>query len=245
MRRLAALVLLCTVPFAAAEAQQGQYAACITEVRADPEAALGQALSWHNAGGGGAARHCLALALVALGRPADAARQLEMLARDMGGADGFAVAAVLDQAGLAWLAADDDGLARKALTAALEFDPENSEIMIDRARAFAAGGAYWEAIDDLNRAIDLAPGRPEAYIFRATAWRYLDTLDLAAEDIGRSLALAPGDPVALLERGNIRRLSGDDAGARADWLAILVKTPNSLAALAARANIERLDLKVE
>ena len=152
---------------------------------------------------------------------------------------------VLGQAGQAWLQAGEPGRARAALDTALGLDPDNPELLIDRALAQAAVGAYWEAVDDLNLAIEYAPTRSDAYAFRAAAYRYLDILDLASDDVERALALAPDDPVILLERGNIRRLGGDDAGARQDWLRILTETPGSPAAEAAQANLERLDGKQE
>lgn len=140
------------------------------------------------------------------------------------------------------LVASDPGA---ALDSALEIDPLNPELLVDRAQAHAAAGGYWQAVDDLDQAIEYAPQRSDAYAFRAAAYRHLDILDLAADDVARALALAPDDPVILLERGNIRRLAGDDTGAREDWLRILTEAPASPAASAARTNIERLDVKQE
>ncbi len=224
---------------------ESEYAACTALARRDAEAAFESALAWRDAGGGAPAQHCIALALIGLGQFAEAAARLETLAWDMVKTRPGLRADVLGQAGQAWLRARQAERADAALSAALDIDPMNTELLIDRALALATLGAFWEAIDDLNAASDLDPDRADVYAFRASAYRYLDTLELASEDVERALALAPGSPMALLERGNIRRMKGNDAGARADWLEVLRAAPGTPAADAAQANIERLDLKVE
>jgi len=229
----------------AAENEIADYDTCTALVKRDPEAGFESAIAWRDAGGGNAARHCVALALWALGQAKDAADRLEALARDMAEAEPYMRARLLDQAGLARLDGGNARAAAATISAALDLDPDNAELLIDRAEALAAANAYWEAIDDLNRAIDLAPGRADAYAFRAAAYRYVGSLELAIADANRAVALAPSDPSALLERGNVRRLMGDAAGARADWLAVATLAPKTPAAEAARTNLERLDVKVE
>ena len=222
-----------------------EYAACMALVISDPEAAFEKAMGWRDFGGGAPARHCAALALLALGHSAKAAARLEALGQEMTDEARPLRAEMLGQAGLAWLMAGQAERADAVLTAALDLGPDNVELWIDRAQVLAARGAYWGAIDDLNRAIELDPERAEAYAFRASAYRYVDSLELASADVERALSLAPYDPAALLERGNIRRLSGDGDGARADWLQVLVEAPDSPAATDAKANLERLDVKIE
>ncbi|MFQ5785484.1 MAG: hypothetical protein ACE5H8_11770 [Alphaproteobacteria bacterium] len=251
MRRSLAAVLLvlsaATLPAAAQQAanEESKYNACAAQARSDAEAAYDTALTWRDAGGGAPARHCMALALITMGRFAEAAEQLEALAQDMHETRPVLQGQLLGQAGQAWLRARNAERAVAALGGALEIDPKNIELLIDRALAFAARGAYWEAIDDLNAAADIEPGRAEIYAFRASAYRYVDAIELAAEDIDRSLRLKPGAPIALLERGNIRRLRGDDKGARADWLDVLDKAPGTPAAEAAQNNLERLDVNTQ
>ena len=222
-----------------------RYADCTALIASNPGAAFDSALAWRYEDGGAPAWHCVGLSLVALGYHAEAGDVFERMAEDMA-ADRVALRAeVLGQAGQAWLQAGEPGRARAALDSALELDPPNPELLVDRAQARAALDEYWLAVDDLNAAIEYAPSWSDAYAFRAAAYRHLDILDLAADDVARALALAPGDPVILLERGNIRRLTGDDAGARADWLQILIEAPESAAAKPAQANLERLDVRQE
>ncbi len=244
-----ALALAAAVALAATAARaqsgptgQARYQACTTLADRDPESALEDAVQWRDEGGGAPARHCLALALIRMGKFADAATELDALAGVLGKKNLRLRPAVLDQAGQAWLRAQKPRNAIASFTGAVEARPDNVEYRIDRALAYAAQGAYWEAVDDLNAAADLAPDRADIYTYRASAYRYLDTLELAQVDVERALALAPDDPVALLERGIVRRLQGDGAGARADWLKVVTLAPNTPAARAAQTNLERLDV---
>ena len=242
---LAVAALTAVAPAFGQSADESEYAACLKLLDHDAEAAFESALAWRDVGGSAPARHCAALALVRLGRPAEAATRLEALAADMADARPWLRAGVLAQAGQAWLTADQPERANAAFTAALEITPDAPELYIDRAQALARAGAFWAAIDDLGQAIELAPGRADAYAFRASAYRYVDNPDLALDDAERALALAPDDPIALLERGNIRRLRGDDAGARADWIRVLSVAPGGRAAADARTNLERLDVATD
>ncbi|MBL8699686.1 MAG: hypothetical protein JNK67_15010 [Alphaproteobacteria bacterium] len=223
----------------------GRYERCLTRARSAPQEAFDEAKSWSARGGGDAARHCAALALLHGGEPALAAEQLEQLANAMEKRPAALRAEILAQASHAWLAVDDLPRARMAATAALRLDGRNPEIWIDRAEALAAAGAYWEAIDDLNRALELDPRRAEALAFRAAAYRHVDAKDLAREDVDRALALNPRLPEAWLERGILDRLAGDAAGARRAWLQVLVLDADGPAGDAARESIAALEHKLD
>ena len=185
------------------------------------------------------------MALIELGQHDEAARRLEALAQNLHPAHLGLRAEVLGQAGQAWLLAGDNQRAHVAQSAAIEIDPRNVELWIDRSVTLATAQNYWEAIDDLNHALDIDPDQTEALIFRASAYRYLDALELALEDVTKALGTSPDNPDGLLERGILRRLIGDDLGARADWLAVTKLAPETPAAEAARRNLERMDVKVE
>ena len=66
--------------------------------RTDPNTAFEAALAWQELGGGEAARHCSAVALIGLGQYGQAATRLEDLAKAMKAADGPSRAAILGQA---------------------------------------------------------------------------------------------------------------------------------------------------
>jgi tetratricopeptide (TPR) repeat protein len=217
------------------------YAHCMEEARQKPAAAFENANAWRIAGGGHPAEHCADVALIGLGRYADAATRLEALADAMGKGPLELRAEVLGQAGQSWLLAGDPARAGAALTAAIALTPDDADLLTDRAEAFAGEKRYPEAIGDLDRALALDGKRVDALVFRASAHRALEQYDLARRDVDAALRLAPNEPDALLERGNIRGLTGDDAGARKDWQRVAQVAPNSAADSAAKANLAKLD----
>ncbi len=221
-----------------------RYRECLALAREDPEEAFEQAIAWRDLGGGNAARHCVAVALIELEKFEQAAARLETLATEMK-ASANMKAAVLGQSGQAWMMAGGFERANGVLSAALELIPQGllaADLLVDRGVVLAGAKNYWEAIDDFNAAIEIAPERAEAYVFRAAAYRYVDSFELALDDIERALEIESDHLQALLERGIIRRLQNDIKGARADWLRIITHAPESPTAKIARANIERLEL---
>ena len=246
---LGAFALLLGAPAPARAADEvlppDPYEVCMAQAREDPAAAFARAGTWQSEGGGDPARHCAAVALIELGQHEEAARRLEALAQDLQPAHLGLRAEVLGQAGQAWLLAGDNERAHAAQSAAIEIDPSNLDLWIDRSVTLATAQNYWEAIDDLNHALDIDPERADALIFRASAYRYLDALELALEDVTKALSSSPDNPDGLLERGILRRLIGDDLGARSDWLEVTKLAPETPAAESARRNLERMDVKVE
>ena len=222
-----------------------QYQACMKLVQNAPEDAYESALAWEGRGGAAPAKHCAAVALLALDHYRDAGERFEILAEAIDRKDIENRAGALAQAGQAWILAEDLERAHAAQSAALEIAPGNVELWIDRALTLALAENYWEAIDDLNYAADLAPRRAEIFIFRASAYRYVDALELAAEDVVLGLSLDPDNPEGLLERGILRRLQGDLKGARADWLKVVTDFEGSPPAESARRNLEALDVRSE
>src|SRR5690348_5945808 len=221
-----------------------RYDSCLADTRRDPAAALKSAEVWRQLGGGFPAEHCAAIALIGLKRYSEAAQRLEALASQMMGEPAELRGDALDQAGQAWLLADQSDRAKAAFDAALSFAPHNVEFLIDRSEALADGGHYWQAIDDLNRALDADPKNVDALVFRASAYRHVggaDALELAQADATRALALSPNSVPGLLERGNIRRLRGDSVGAKADWQRVIALAPQSQAAQYARDNLAHID----
>jgi len=226
-----------------AEADAATYDRCLKLAKQNPGAAQSLAQTWHERGGAHPADHCAAVALFGLKRYREAATRLEALAQAMTTAPAGLRADVLDQAGQAWLLAGDPVRAYAAAGQALGLQPNDPELLLDRAEAAAAAGYYDKAIADLDHVLKTDPRRTDALIYRASANRALDRLDAALADIERALAQVPNSVPALLERGNIRRLNGDLEGARGDWQRIGQLAPGTQADMAAKANIERLDLK--
>jgi len=217
-------------------ADSPEYEACLGKLRDDAQGALGFADAWEARGGGDGARHCSALALLALGEPLRAASRLEALAGRTA-AGPAARAAVFGQAGQAWMVAGQALRAHGVFTLALALTPNDPELLVDRAIAAGTLGRFADALADADRALAGDPQRAEAWVFRAAALRQLDRAQEALRDVERALAIEPGSPEALLERGILRQLQGDEAGARQDWESVVAGSPDSAAADLAQQNL--------
>jgi tetratricopeptide (TPR) repeat protein len=226
-----------------AEAEAAAYDRCMKLARRDPAAAQKLASAWHERGGAHPADHCAAVALIGLKQYKAAASRLEALAQSMTTAPPELRAEVFDQAGQAWGLAGDPVRAYSAAGAAVALQPNDPELLIDRAEAAASAGYLDKAVTDLDHVLKVDPTRVDALIYRASTNRALDRLDSALADVEKALAQAPKSVPALLERGNIRRLKGDSGGARQDWERVGKLAPGSQADMAAKANIERLGSK--
>lgn len=145
-----------------------EYARCMALAPSDPNDAFEMATAWKQLGGGDAAEHCAAIALLYSGQPEFAARRLEVLAQTMVAEPDFK-GKVLAQAGQAWLLAGDPARAEAALTSAIELLRGRPEVMVDRAEARAALGDYEGAVKDLTAAIDAQPINDDAFMYRASA----------------------------------------------------------------------------
>jgi len=222
---------------------QAQYQACMALLDRDPAGALDSAVAWERQGGGDAARHCKALALIRTGEVEDGALELERVAQAMPQAKAPLAAELFAQAGQAWVKAGNPQRALYAQNQGLKLNPKDVQLLIDRAMTYGTSGMYFEALDDLNVAAELTPDDPEVYAMRAAAYRQLETPDLAEENINQALKLSPSHPGALLERGYLRRAKGDIEGARTDWLTVIQVTPGSDIANEAQKNIEKLDIR--
>jgi tetratricopeptide (TPR) repeat protein len=220
-----------------AAAEAAAYERCMKLARQNPGEARNLAQSWHERGGAHPADHCAAVALIGLKQYKEAAIRLEALAQAITAPAGLR-AEVLDQAGQAWGLAGDPVRAYAAAGAAVALEPNDLDLLIDRAQAAASAGYYDKAVADLDDVLKADPSRVDALIYRASANRALDRLDPALADVEKAIARGPNSAPALLERGNIRSLKGDYEGARQDWERVGHLAPGSQADMAAKANIE-------
>jgi tetratricopeptide (TPR) repeat protein len=218
-----------------------EYADCMTLARRVPDQALASAQTWQGKGGGIPAGHCAAVALIGLGRYADAATALEKLAVEQVKTNKVLAAGIYGQAAQSWILSNDSKRAVLDQNAALTLTPEDPDLLIDRGVTLASAAKYWDALDDFNKAHELAPSRADILVFRATAYRLLASLDLARDDINEALRLQPKNPDAYLERGIIRQLGKDMAGAKDDWQKAVAYGPGTPAADTAEANLKQLD----
>lgn len=220
--------------------QSPEYEHCLAMAEEDPHGARSFAENWTMQGGGEAAEHCAALAMLSLGEAQRAAESLERIA--MRSQAGLAArAAVFGQAGRAWIAAGRPDRAHAALTLALALTPADPDLLTERAMALLALDRPAEALADAEAVVAQAPARAEAWVLRASALRRLERLQPATESIARALALEPRNAEALLERGLIRLALGDPAGARADWEAVMELDPDGMAADLAAQNLALME----
>jgi len=243
-----AVMLLTAAPAAAQSSdieQAAQYQACMDLAETDADEALEAAQTWKDLGGSDPARHCAAVALMRLGHFEAAGEELEALAGSLEANYAYLQLPILVQAAQAWLAAGNIDRAYAVQTTALAREPNNIDLLVDRAFTAASVGNYPAAIEDLDRALSNAPNRADILIYRASAHRLLDQRDAAMADVETALKLDPQNPEGLLERGNLRRLAGNDDGARADWLEVTRLAPETPAAADAQDNLAKLDVKVE
>jgi tetratricopeptide (TPR) repeat protein len=222
------------------EAQR--YDRCLKLAHDDADSAYEQALAWHDSGGGPAAVHCSAVALVQQKHYAEAAFKLDTLARERDAGDAELRANLLDEAGNAWILAGQPESAEASLSAALKLGIRSADFYADRARARALKKDWAGAETDLNAALASDADRADLLVLRASARHAMDRRAEARADVDKALDLDPGYADALVERGAMKLEVGDPTGARADWKVVLAMQPKSAAADSARLHIEQLEL---
>ncbi len=200
---LVSLLLACA-PSAFAQTEEEQLKQCIIKIDTDAEAAYQDGLSWLARGNRPAARHCTALALIALGQEAEGAARLEELASapDAGGLEERVI--YFAQSGNAWLIAGMPDEAVTTLTNALKLQPADGELFKDRARAYVMLKKWPEAAKDLDNAIQLSAGDAEAYRLRGHARLRMGQLSVAWTDVETAMKLAPKDINVVVLRGDVR-----------------------------------------
>jgi tetratricopeptide (TPR) repeat protein len=216
-----------------------RYDRCVELVRRNPGDALNAANQWQAQGGDGGATHCAALALVSLGRYAEAARTLDRLGHENFG-KGAERATIFDQAGNAWLLAGQGGQAMESFSSALALSPSDPDLLADRARAAAMLGDWKATDDDLSAALARDANRADLLVLRASARRALGRAADAGKDLEQALHIVPDYPDALVERGSLKFETGDANGARADWQTAIARAPNSPAGKAAQQHLSEL-----
>ena len=195
------------------------------------------------AGGGDAARHCVANSYMGLKQYDDAAMELERIAQTMPQVKAPLMAQLFLQAAEAWMNMNQPERALNDVNQGLKLNKNSVDLLVYRAVIYGNQDKYFEALDDLNAAYDLTSDRGAILTLRATAYRKLQQPDLAKDNIELALKADPNDPDALLERGQQRAEAGDRDGARADWVKLIEVAPNSPAAADARDGLAELDVK--
>lgn len=220
---------------------QQAYEQCMALARSRPDAAFTQAVQWRARGGGFAAEHCEALALLGLRNFEEAAKRFHDVAEGAKQATAELRVEAYDQAAQAWLLANQPKNAKAEFDAALKLDPKNVDLLIGRGQASGIGGDFWAALDDLNAALEIDPKRADALVLRAASYRRVKAEDLALDDVNHAIELDPEFPDAYVERGILMALKGDYDGARRDWSKVVEMAPNTFLAQQAKRNLAELE----
>lgn len=221
---------------------RNRYERCVELTRRNAQEALNVSIAWQGSGGAGAAKHCTALALIALKRYPEAAAKLDLLGHENVGSAAER-AAVFGQAGNVWLLAHRGGEATASLSSALALSPRDPDLLADRARAAALLGDWKAAEFDLSTALKLDPDRADVLVLRASARHAMGRKADARSDLEAALRIVPNYPEALVERGTLKLESGDAKGARADWQAAAIRAPGSAAGVTAQQRLNALPLE--
>lgn len=181
--------------------EQQRYENCLGLIETDPDLAYETAIAWQFESGGPPARHCVASALIALGQYEEGAARLESAAAapDAGSID--VRAAMLHQAGQAWLSANAPAEAERALTYGLSIAPGNPDLLVERALARGLQHEWAEAVQDLTISLTRRDQDVQALRLRAEANLQLGRYDEADEDVEAALAIDPEDIETLVVRG--------------------------------------------
>lgn len=177
---------------------------CLESIADDAQEAFESAMQWRDEGGGRRAKHCVAMALFALGHEDEAAFRLDALAAGPdGGSDDTRVKHYAEAANF-WLTANEAEKAYASASAGLKLAYDHLELRIARARAYALSGRYDYAETDLTSVLTLDPKRADALRYRADARFKQDNIEGAKVDIETALDLDPTSVETALLRGQIR-----------------------------------------
>jgi len=156
---------------------------CLEDIAVSAEEAYEKALQWRDQGGGRRAKHCVAMALFALGHEGEAAFRLDNLAA---GADGGSTSTRVKhyaEAANFWLTANEAEKAYASASAGLKLEYDHLDLRIARARAYALSGRYDYAETDLTSVLTLDPKHSAALRYRADARFKQDKVKEAETDV--------------------------------------------------------------
>jgi len=176
---------------------------CLERIAVDNELAFEEAMIWQDDGGGRRAKHCVAMALYALGHEDEAAHRLDTLAKARDGGTPAMRADFYSEAANFWLVANKPDKAYKSATDGLHIKSDHLDLRISRARAYAMSGYYEYAETDLTSVLVFDPKHAGALRYRADARFQQGRLLEAKTDIENSLAYDPTIVETALLRGRI------------------------------------------
>ncbi|MDA8708602.1 tetratricopeptide repeat protein [Hellea sp.] len=184
---------------------------CLERIAVDNDLAYEEAMIWQDEGGGRRAKHCVAMALYALGHEDEAASRLDALAIASDGGTKLMRADFYAEAANFWLVAGEADRAYKSASDGLKLRKDHVDLRIARARAYAILGRYDYAETDLTSVLVFTPDNADALRYRADAKMKQGRLAEAKIDIERALRADPTEVETALLRGQINEAIRLDA----------------------------------
>lgn len=176
---------------------------CLERIAEDNNLAYEEAMIWQDEGGGRRAKHCVAMALYALGHEDEAASRLDALAMASDGGTKLMRADFYAEAANFWLIDGQADRAYKSASDGLKLRKDHVDLRIARARAYALLERYDYAETDLTSVLKFAPNNPDALRYRADAKMKQGRLSEAKIDIESALRADPTKVETALLRGQI------------------------------------------
>ena len=117
---------------------------------------------------------------------------------------------------------------------AIQRDPKNAFLYVNRGFAYAIKGDHDRAIQDYNQGLQLDPKNAVAYRNRAVAYGSKGDNDRAIQDYDQAIQLDPKDAIAYVSRGGVYKSKGDNDRAIQDFDQAIQLDPKNAASYSAR-----------
>lgn len=179
------------------------YETCTDRIDTSPEEARAYAERWLTAGGGDPARHCNALAAIALGAEQSAGLMLAKLAEKYHRSDPATAAQYYGQAAEAFMSAGAKDGAFSALEAAYDVMPDAGPVHMIAAAVYATGEEWDGTARAINALARHAVLSSDAHALRGRAYFEQARYDDAKKDAIAALELDPTLVDAILLRGDL------------------------------------------
>ncbi len=238
---LAALSALSALGVAQRASAVESYDECVALIAADAAGAEREAAAWARSGGGAAARHCRALALIATGAGSAAIDELLGIAAEEPDLTAQARAEVLVQAGEMLLDEGDGVTARAVANQALSLAPGDPDATALSAAVRLADGDAAGAVAEIDATMASGDATARLLVLRSAAERRLGDFVAARDDAQRATELAPKSPSAWLERGRVAARIGDRQDARDALLRAVSLDRGGKLGLAAQNALQRME----
>ncbi len=190
-RHIAVLAVALSLPMQAQAIVPATLQDCMKQAEALPDIAAANAELWGKNGGGQDAALCHAHADFRRGEFEAAGDQFAKLAADDSLLDKKKILALHIEAGQAYSRAQKAKQAEREFSMALAVEPENPDILYDRAIARAADQRYWDAVADVGKALQIKPENPLALRLRGQIWVKMGNNAMAEQDFLAAERLDP------------------------------------------------------